>query len=407
MKLFGPTCSSASISVIALLLSAICQAASPVADVIYTGGKIVTVNELQPTAEAVAVRGGKIIAVGYRDEVMLLKGAETKLVDLGGKVMLPGFIDPHGHVFSTGIQAVSANLLPAPDGRVNDFAALQTTLRAWSEQNEKITGKYGWIIGFGYDDAQLKEQQHPTRDDLDKISMDLPVVIIHQSGHLGVMNSKALQLVGIDANSKNPPGGNIRRREGSQEPTGVLEENAFFGPLFGLLGKLGPDANQSLFAAGVSLYKSFGYTTAQEGKATLDSLATMEALATSGKLDIDVVAYPDVSLAAAAMDSSWLSRSYKQHFRIGGIKLTLDGSPQGKTAWLTQPYFKAPDGQKPGYHGYAAFTDEQVNGFVDKAFKNGWQVLAHVNGDAAIDQYIAAVRLAESKHAASGAVRTA
>ena len=397
MKLFGLTCSSASISVIALLLSAICQAASPVADVIYTGGKIVTVNELQPTAEAVAVRGGKIIAVGYRDEVMLLKGAETKLVDLGGKVMLPGFIDPHGHVFSTGIQAVSANLLPAPDGQVNDFAALQTTLRAWSEQNEKITGKYGWIIGFGYDDAQLKEQQHPTRDDLDKISTDLPVVIIHQSGHLGVMNSKALKLVGIDANSKNPPGGNIRRRKGSQEPTGVLEENAFFGPLFGLLGKLGPDANQSLFAAGVSLYKSFGYTTAQEGKATLDSLATMEALATSGKLDIDVVAYPDVSLAAAAMDSSWLSRSYKQHFRIGGIKLTLDGSPQGKTAWLTQPYFKAPDGQKPGYHGYAAFTDEQVNGFVDKAFKNGWQVLAHVNGDAAIDQYIAAVRLAESK----------
>ena len=201
----------------------------PPADAIFTGGEIVTVNELQPQAEAVAVKGGRIVAVGYRDEVMKLKGNETRVVDLGGKTLLPGFVDPHGHVFNAGIQALSANLLPRPDGEVNDIAELQAALKAWSEQNRKITGKYGWIIGFGYDDAQLKEQRHPTRDDLDRVSTELPVVIVHQSGHLGVMNSKALELVGINASSKDPQGGVVRRKAGGQEPDGVLEEAAFFG----------------------------------------------------------------------------------------------------------------------------------------------------------------------------------
>jgi len=365
------------------------------ADVIYTGGDIVTVNELQPSAEAVAVKDGRIVAVGYRDEVMKRKGGKTRLVDLGGKTLAPGFVDPHGHVFNTGIQAVSANLLPRPDGGVNSIAELQATLKTWVENSARITGKYKWIIGFGYDDAQLKEQRHPTRDDLDQVSRDTPVVIVHQSGHLGVMNSKALELVKITAASKDPKGGVIRRQQGSQTPNGVLEENAFFGPLFGLLGKLDAEANQALFAAGVNLYKSFGYTTAQEGRASKSSTATMAAVAKSGKLDIDVVTYPDIATDAEAIKPS---RDYSQHFRVGGAKITLDGSPQGKTAWLSQPYFKVPAGQKPDYKGYGQFTDEQVNGYVDQAFRNGWQLLAHTNGDAAADQFINAVRAAEKRY---------
>jgi predicted amidohydrolase YtcJ len=242
--------------------------AAPVApaDAIYTGGDIVTVNELQPQAEAVATRGGRIVAVGYRDEVMKLKGARTLVVDLGGRTLAPGFFDPHGHVFNTGVQAISANLLPRPDGEVNDIAELLAALEAWSGRNREILGKYGWVVGFGYDDAQLKEGRHPTRDDLDKVARAVPVVIVHQSGHLAVMNSKALELVGIDSNSKDVPGGLIRRKAGGREPDGVLEEAAFFGPFFALMSKLGPDANKALFKAGVELYKSFGYTTAQEGR---------------------------------------------------------------------------------------------------------------------------------------------
>ncbi|MFN7988873.1 MAG: amidohydrolase [Thermoanaerobaculia bacterium] len=370
----------------------------PLADTIFTGGDIITVNELQPQAEAVAVRGGRIVAVGYRDEVMKLKGNETRVVDLGGKTLLPGFVDPHGHVFNAGIQALSANLLPRPDGEVNDIAEVQAALRAWSEQNRGITGKYGWIIGFGYDDAQLKEQRHPTRDDLDRVSVELPVVIVHQSGHLGVMNSKALELVGINASSKDPQGGLVRRKAGGQEPDGVLEEAAFFGPFFTLFSKLGPEANRALFQAGVNLYKSYGYTTAQEGRASAGSVATMSAVARAGGLDIDVVAYPDIAVDPGVIKAPLWSRKYAQHFRIGGAKVTLDGSPQGKTAWLTKPYFKVPEGQAPDYRGYAQFKDDQVDGFVDLAFRNGWQLLAHVNGDAAIDQLVAAVRRAEKKY---------
>jgi predicted amidohydrolase YtcJ len=368
------------------------------ADAIYTGGDIVTVNELQPQVEAIAVKDGRIIAVGYRDEVMKLSGAKTRLVDLDGKTLVPGFVDPHGHVFNAGIQAVSANLLPRPDGEVNDIAEMQATLRAWSGQNQKVTSKYGWIVGFGYDDAQLKEQRHPTRDDLDKVSSELPVVIVHQSGHIGVMNSKALGLVGINANSKDPQGGLIRRKSGSQEPDGVLEEAAFFGPFFALLSKLSPEANKALFKAGVNLYKSYGYTTAQEGRASTGAVTTMSAVAKAGGLDIDVVAYPDIASDSGAIKAPLLSRNYAKHFRIGGAKLTLDGSPQGKTAWLTKPYFKVPEGQSADYRGYAQFKDDQTNAFVDLAFKNGWQLLAHVNGDAAVDQLITAVRLAEKKY---------
>jgi predicted amidohydrolase YtcJ len=374
------------------------QAAGTFADAIYTGGDIVTVNELQPQAEAVAVKDGLILAVGYRDEVMKWKGAETRVVDLGGNTLAPGFVDPHGHVFQTGIQAVSANLLPRPDGGVNDIPELQAALKSWAGQNQALTARFGWIVGFGYDDAQLKEQRHPTRADLDQVSTELPVVIVHQSGHLGAMNSKALEILGLDAGTKNPPGGVIRRQDGSQEPDGVLEENAFFSQLFGLMGKLSPDANEALFKAGVDLYKRFGYTTAQEGKGSLASVATMEAVAGSGKLDIDVVAYPDITVGLEAMKAPWLSRTYSGHFRLGGIKLTLDGSPQGKTAWLTAPYYKVPAGQKPDYRGYAAFSDADVDGFIDQAFKNNWQVLAHVNGDAAVDQFIKAVRAAEAKY---------
>jgi predicted amidohydrolase YtcJ len=368
------------------------------ADAIYTGGDIVTVNELQPRAEAVAIKGGRIVAVGYRDEVMKFKGDNTRIVDLAGNTLLPGFVDPHGHVFNTGIQAVSANLLPRPDGEVNDVAELQAALKAWSASNQKLAGKYGWVIGFGYDDAQLKEQRHPTRDDLDKVSVDLPVVIVHQSGHLAVMNSKALEMVGINASTKDPKGGLIRRKEGGQQPNGVLEEAAFFGPFFSLLSKISPEANRALFQAGVNLYKSYGYTTAQEGRASAGSVATMSAVAKAGGLDIDVVAYPDISVDPGIIKAPLWSRTYTNHFRLGGGKITLDGSPQGKTAWLTQPYFKVPDGQPPDYRGYAQFKDEQVNGFVDLAFRNGWQLLAHVNGDAAIDQFIAAIRLAERKY---------
>ena len=199
---------------------------SLIADQIWLGGPILTMNDDAMRAEALAEKDGEIIGVGDADDVMAFQGPETEVIDLAGRTMIPGFVDAHGHVFMIGIQALSANMLPAPDGTVNDIPTLQQVLRDFAKAQPERVGAAGLILGFGYDDAQLAEQRHPTRDELDAVSTEIPVYVVHQSGHLGVANSKALELAGITADTPDPAGGVIRRREGSSEPNGVLVENA-------------------------------------------------------------------------------------------------------------------------------------------------------------------------------------
>ncbi len=385
------------VPVAALAIACTPKAPREVAATIYTGGTIVTVDDARPTAGAVAVKDGRILAVGDKDQILQLRGTATQVVDLGGKTMLPGFIDAHGHVFNVGVQAAAANLLAPPDGQVTDIATLQAALRAWSEASPAVITRTGWIIGMGYDDSQLLEQRHPTRDDLDAVSKDTPVLVVHQSGHLAALNSKGLEVFGYSAESVEPPGGTIRRRAGSLEPDGLIGGMAWFPPLFSKLGRLGSDDNEALLLAGIDRYAEFGFTTAQEGRATVEAVATETALAEQGKLKLDVVAYPDIQGAAAAIGGPFLSESYTGRFRIGGAKLTLDGSPQGKTAWLTEPYLVPPAGQGADYAGFPAMTDDEANAFVEEAFRKGWQIHVHCNGDAAADQFIRAVRLATAK----------
>jgi len=259
-------------------------AASGAADLIYSGGPIITVNDAQPTAEAVAVRGGRILAIGTRDQVQATRGPGTRMVNLEGRTLLPGFVDPHGHVAMVGLQAVGANLLPAPDGEGNDIPALIRILREWAQRNEAAVRRYGLIFGFGYDDSQLREQRHPTRDDLDQVSTEVPVLIIHTSSHLCAANSKALETVGITAATPDPTGGVFRRREGSREPNGVMEENAMIAGGAPLLGGLDEAAWLSMIRAGSEFYASFGYTTCQEGRAMGPTLANLAKAAERGLL---------------------------------------------------------------------------------------------------------------------------
>lgn len=367
------------------------------ADSIYLGGPILTMNDDQRSAEAVAVRGGRIAAVGTRVQVLRLQGQNTRVIDLHGKTLLPGFVDPHSHVGGVGLQAISANLLPPPDGSNTSIPALQETFRTYLRTAPEPR-ELGVVFGFGYDDSQLKERRHPTRDELDAVSTTLPVVAIHQSGHFAALNSRALQLAGITAATPNPPGGVIRRRAGSQEPDGVLEENAYFGALAHVMPKLTQEQSIGWLEKAQALYLQFGYTTAQDGRADPGAVATGIAAAKAGRLKIDVVSYPDILQLGQStfMQGPYYSRSYSQHFRIGGVKLTLDGSPQGKTAWLSQPYFKPPPGKPASYAGYGVVPTPKVNALVTEAFRNNWQILVHANGDAAIDQFIGAVRVASA-----------
>lgn len=373
------------------------QAAAPTADRIWVGGPILTMVDEAMRAEALAEKDGVILGVGSTDTVMAFKGPQTQIIDLAGRTMIPGFVDAHGHVFMTGIQALSANLLPAPDGPVNDIPALQQVMRDFAEaQPERVAGA-GLILGFGYDDAQLAEQRHPTRDELDAISTELPVYAVHQSGHLGVANSRALELAGVTADTPDPAGGVIRRRDGSMEPNGVLEENAANMVIAGLLGGLDEAANRAIFRAGTELITTFGYTTAQEGRSVPAVANLMQAVATEEGLDIDVVTYPDV-----LVDRDYIvenqSRSYTDRFRVGGAKLTIDGSPQGFTALRDRPYFNPPEGFRADYAGYAAASGDQVFDAVDWAFANDVQILVHANGEGASDMLIGAIDTATQTH---------
>jgi predicted amidohydrolase YtcJ len=370
---------------------------SAIADKIYLNANVVTVNDAQPKAEAVAVKDGKILGVGDRRTIERLKGKSTQIIDLQGKTMVPGFIDPHGHFFQQGVAAAVADLLPPPDGDVDSIAKLQDKLRTWGET--PAAKRLGWIVGNGYDDSQLKEQRHPTRQDLDAVSTEIPIVVIHQSGHLTAANSKGLKLAGITAATPNPAGGVIRRQVGSNEPDGVLEENAAYLALAALVKTAKIDAKDplNLVKKGAEIYVRYGFTTAQEGRANKAVYDAIRAAAATGSLPIDVTVYPDYVMHPDA--HTWgMSRTYTNRVRLAGIKLSADGSPQGRTAWLSKPYFKPPEGQPADYRGYGVLTDEQIIDRMDNVFKHNMQALIHGNGDASIDQIIMAVRKATEKY---------
>ncbi len=375
------------------------HASAQTADVIYHGGPVITINDSAPRAEAVAVKDGRILAVGKKDDVLKTKGDATKLADLAGHAMLPGFVDAHGHVFGGGIQALSANLLAPPDGEVRNIADLQKTLRDWIAANREAVVSIQVVVGFGYDNSQLAELRHPTREELDAVTTEFPVIIMHQSGHLSSANSKALEVCGITAESTNPAGGVIQRKADGKEPSGTLEETAHYTALLKLLGRIGPDGADTFMKAGGQLWARFGYTTAQEGRSMPSSVKAMQAVADAGGLKIDVVTYPDV-LVDREMIKAKFSATYNNRFRVGGAKLTIDGSPQWFTAWRDRPYYKPVGNYPPGYAGYPAAQAEQVRDAIDWAYANNIQILTHSNGEAASDQLIACLDAAQKKHGA-------
>lgn len=366
------------------------------ADAIWMGGPIITMNDKAMRAEAVAVANGKIIAIGKRSHVMKLKGQDTKMFDLGGRTMVPGFVDAHGHVVVGGLQALSANLLAPPDGKVQDIASLQQTLRDWVQANASTVEKIKLIVGFGYDNSQLKELRHPTKEELDAVSSDIPIIIIHQSSHLAVVNSAMLKEVGYDANKKDPPGGVIQRKAGTTEPNGVLEETAFFAAIPVVLGRVGQDGLKTFAREGSKLWARFGYTTAQEGRATPQIADLLKQVAAEGGFSNDINVYSDILLGRDYIKTNQ-SATHVNRFRLAGAKLTIDGSPQGFTAWRDRPYYKPVGNYPPGYSGYAAASAEDVMSAIQWASENDVQIITHANGERASDLLIASHRAAQAR----------
>lgn len=355
--------------------------------ILYYGGDILTMSGEEPKyVESLVIQSDTIVFIGSLSEAKKMFPTSKK-TNLNGKTLLPGFIDGHCHFAGFPGQAVGAQILPPPDATVHNIPRLIEVLKEWSTpENVALTG---WIFGLGFDDSVLEEKRFPNKYDLDKVSKDTPIMIIHISGHFASVNSKALELLNIDSSTLDPEGGIIRRVKNSQEPNGVLEELAAIPYMPMVLGPKDEKAMMTFLNSGQDMAMSYGYTTAQEGRAMPNTHAFLEEVAKQNLLKIDVVSYIDYSIADSLLKTEWHSPSYKNNYRIGGMKLTLDGSPQGRTAWRTQPYLLPPEGAKKGYKGYAAMPkDQDVIDIYDMAYRNNWQILTHANGDAAMDQMI-------------------
>ena len=364
------------------------------ADLIISGGPIVTMVGEQPTTvEAIVVDDGRITFVGSKADALKQRGDSTVLKDLAGKTLMPGFIDGHAHALQFGAQAVGANLLAPPDGTVNTIDDVVERLKAFAAGPD--VERTGWIFGVGYDDALLG--RHPTREDLDKVSTTVPVMATHISAHFAAVNTLGLKMIGYDASTPNPEGGVIRREADGKTPNGVLEELAAIPHMLKALGPTTQEGKDYFLGRGLELAKSYGYTTTNEGRMFGPMHADLQNAANRGLLDIDVTGWMDYT-GRAELDKGF-STSYTNHYRLAGLKVTLDGSPQGRTAWRTVAYLIPPDGQKPGYQGYPAIPDtKQVEAYLDEAYGKGWPVKVHVNGDAAIDQLFEALKPVVARH---------
>jgi predicted amidohydrolase YtcJ len=277
------------------LLAALCgltfqTASAQTADTIYTNGSILTMAGKSPAyVEALAVKNGKIALAGSKDAALKLKGDATKVVDLGGKALLPGFIDGHGHYINSLLVANQCKLYAPPSGPGKDVPGIVAELKRFAAARKIPKGEM--ILGYGYDDTVMPGGRLLDRDDLDAAFPDNPVRIDHVSMHGCVLNSMAMKKFGLSAATKTPPGGVIVRKPGTEEPWGLIMEMAFL-PIFEKSDKMKPEQEIEWTKAGQLLYAEAGITTAQEGATHLSQLVTMKRASAAGANIIDVVAYP-------------------------------------------------------------------------------------------------------------------
>ena len=392
--------------VISLSFLAIFSACSPnqeqdsqpngqLADLIFVGDNIITMEG--SNAGAVAVIGDRIVSLGNEKDVLQLRGESTRIIELGERALLPGFIDAHGHFGAVAVYSALLDLSSPPVGNMESIDDIIEAIRDWITDNDLPEGSL--VYGYGYDDSLLAERRHPDRDDLDKASIAHPIVLRHVSGHLAASNSLTLETYQINSSTPDPAGGVIRRRQDTDEPDGVMEETAM--ALLPATGELVNEAlGWKLRREAVDIYASYGITTIQESNVSTSYVEALKREATTEPFPVDIVTYimgnplSDEELAKVNIDTDYIGG-----IRIGGVKFTLDGSPQGRTAWMSRPYEAGPPGAQDSYSGYPSYDPDAYKARVDRLLSRGVPILAHANGDEAIELMIDGVQDAVSGQA--------
>jgi predicted amidohydrolase YtcJ len=360
------------------------------ADTIYLGGDIITMSDAQPAADAVAIRDGVIVGVGSRSSIESLhRGPGTQVIDLGGRTLLPAFLDAHSHYINSLLVANQAQVYAPPSGTAKDVDSIVAAIKAFAAQRQIPNGEL--IIAYGYDDTVMPGGRLLNRDDLDAAFPDNPVRVDHVSMHGTVMNSLALKKYGYSADTVTPPGGVIVRKPGTNEPYGLIMETAFLQTL-AISEPLTPEQEIAATRAGQLLYAQAGITTAHEGATHLPQFQTMKRAADASANIIDVIAYPFVTDVEKILEAHPIENwgRYDGRFKVGGVKITIDGSPQGRTAAFTTPYLTGGPAGEKDWKGELTFPQDIINMAVKRVYDLGVPLNLHANGDAAIDAFFKA-----------------
>lgn len=324
---------------------------------IYTNGNIITLEK--ETGNSLVEENGRIIKIGeYQD----IYEVGMNVVDLKGKTLIPAFIDAHSHIsgYATSMLQVA----------LDKCTCIQDIL----DEIEKNKSR-SYIVCKGYDQHRIKENRHITREELDQISSTKPIIVQHQTGHMGVMNTPALELLNINKDT-HVDGGTIDYEHG------ILEENAFTNNVI----KFPMPSMEELidvFKKAQYDYASYGITTAQDGMIMDELTSIYQVMLNKEVFYLDIVGYPSFNAKKFMNTFKEHKKQYKKNFKIGGYKMFIDGSPQNKTAWTIDPYVD-------GTYGYPTLTDNQILECISKAIEEDMQVLSHCNGDQAIEHYIQA-----------------
>jgi len=374
-------------------ISSVVMASGP--DSIYSNGTIITMNQSKEQVEAVAVKDGKITAVGSKAEIMALADAETNKVDLKGKTMLPGFIDAHSHFFYMAEYAYAwTDLNSAPVGKVKSIDDMIDLLK---EKAEK-TPEGEWVLGWGYDDTAISNMRHPTRADLDKISTKHPIFIQHISGWVSSSNSLALEMAGVTKNTPDPDGGVIHK-DNNGEPTGVIASAQ--SPVQAIVPKYTNKDYVAAMKAGSDLYLSAGVTTAQEGWGDINQWNVLNKALKQGTLGVRVNFWPLAQGKAAEKEGQYPNIpsgtpvDNNNMLVLGARKLTADGSIQGYSGHLSTPYHVHNEDQPADYRGKPSHDYKKLEKMVITMQKQGKQIAIHGNGDAAIDDILDVLEAAQ------------
>lgn len=375
---------------------------------LYYNGIILTLDKNETIEEAIYIKNGVIVKIGKSSDLLKkIDNNSIEKIDLQGMVILPGFIDIHSHFMNALRISSWANISVPPVGTTKSIGDILQILKNHKSKYDIKDGE--WIIGYGYDQNYLDRKL--TKFDLDKQFLNNPVLILHVSNHGGVLNSSGLKEFNINENTPTPKGGVISRVSDTTEPEGLVMETAFFEGF----AKIPQPTNQEFldkFYEAQQTYVKEGYTTIQEGATHINELKLLKEAAESNRLYVDIVSLPLVT-EIPVLIRGYLTNpndkeidikhikekfgKYNKNLKIGGIKLAVDGSPQGKTAsFKDELKTPGPNGEKH-WKGATLLDQESLNKIYKKLVENHIKVWTHANGDNGIDMVVEAVKAAGGK----------